>query len=67
MYTVNKDSVTFWEKNDEIKALTDQIASRLRLGPLRTMLSNTNEVTAQIMSICKSNYTELIRGIDDLA
>ena len=57
----------FWEKNDEIKALTDQIASRLRLGPLRTMLSNTNEVTAQIMSICKSNYTELLRGIDDLA
>ena len=57
----------FWEKNDEVKALSDRIASRLRMGGLRTVIDNKDELTAQIMSICKSNYTELLRKIDDLA
>ena len=57
----------FWEKDDEISALSGKIASRLRLGPLRNLIPEKNELTAQIISICKSNYTELVRRRDDLA
>ena len=57
----------FWEKNDEISALSGKIASRLRLGPLRNLIQDKNELTAQIISICKSNYAELVRRRDDLA
>ena len=57
----------FWEKNDEISALSGKIASRLRLGALRNLVADKNELTAQIISICKSNYAELVRRRDDLA
>jgi len=65
-----KDVITianFWEKNDEVKSLSDKIASRLRLGGLRKLVENKDELAAQIMSICKSNHSELVRRYNDLA
>jgi hypothetical protein len=59
----------FWEKRDEISALSDKIGSLLRLGKLRKLIpdQNKNELRDQIMSICKSNYAELVRSKNDLA
>ena len=57
----------FWEKSNEISALAGQIGSRLRLGGLRNLIQNKPELCDQIMSICKSNYAELVRSKDDLA
>jgi len=57
----------FWEKNNEISSLSGKIASRLRLGSLRELIPDKNELTAQLISICKSNYSELVRRQDDLA
>ena len=59
----------FWEKRNEISALSDRIGSLLRLGKLRKLIPDQNkgELRDQIMSICKSNYAELVRSKDDLA
>ena len=57
----------FWEKADEIKKLSDRIASRFRLGTLRQEIKDVTDLTGQIMKMVKANYVEILRRINDLA
>ena len=56
----------FWVKPLEVQKLHDQIAMRLRLG-LRGILADSDAATRRIMTLCKSNYGNLLRKLDDLA
>lgn len=56
----------FWDKPNEVKKLHDKIASRVRLG-LRGTIAESADAAQEIMGICRSNYCNILRKLDDLA
>ena len=56
----------FWDKPSEVQKLRDKIASRIRLG-LRGAIATSADAAQEIMGICRSNYCNILRKLDDLA
>ncbi len=56
----------FWEKPDEVKKITDKIASRFRMGGITDLKERDKELAAKLMLLAKNNYNEILRRINEM-